>query len=227
MFVVAEKNYEEGHCPGCGARRADIVAQHKNEYHGYEYDEVTYYSILECRGCGETYFKSSSTNSEDYYHDEDPHTGEFDIVSRETNYYWPPVIQRHPPAWASDLRAKDQVLGSLFDDVYTALSNDLAVLAAIGMRTVFDRASELLEIAPNKTFQQKLEGLRISDHITQKEVSVLAVLIDAGSAAAHRGWKPKPRQLDAMTTILEAFLHRAFFLEEIGVKLGRSVPPRT
>jgi hypothetical protein len=95
------------------------------------------------------------------------------------------------------------------------------------MRTVFDRASELLGIDPEKTFKQKLNDLKVMGHITEKEVKVLTALIDAGSAAAHRGWQPKPKQLDNMITILEAFLHRAFLLEEIGAELDQGVPKRS
>ena len=94
------------------------------------------------------------------------------------------------------------------------------------MRTAFDRASELLKIHPAITFQDKLNELKVGDHITEKEKAVLGALIDAGSAAAHRGWQPKPKQLDAMMSILEAFLHRAFLLEDIGAELGRGVPKK-
>jgi len=223
---MPEKKFEEGHCPSCGSTRADVVAEHKDEYHDHHFDAVTYYKVLECRGCGQHYFKSSSSNSEDYDHSENPETGEYEMEYNETINYWPPAAKRRPPEWVDDIGFEDRVLGSLFDDVYTALSNNLGVLAAIGMRTVFDRASELLGIDPGKPFKQKLDDLKAGDHVTDKEVAVLAALIDAGSAAAHRGWQPKPKQLDAMMTILEAFLHRAFLLEDIGAELGKGVPKR-
>lgn len=223
---MAAKKFEEGHCPSCGAGRADIVAEHRDAYNSPHYDEVTYYRVLECRGCGQNYFKSTSSNSEDY---NDYYDDETDSEAREhieTVKYWPPTAKRQAPEWAHEINFKDQILGSLFDDVYTAMSNNLGVLAAIGMRTVFDRASELLGIDPTKSFQQKLDELKAGDHITGKEKAVLGELIDAGSAAAHRGWRPKPKQLDAMMIILEAFLHRAFLLEVIGVELGKGVPKR-
>lgn len=223
---MPEEKFEEGHCPKCGSTRADVVAEYKHEYHDYDFDANTFYRVLECRGCGQHYFKSSSSNSEDYGHYQNPETGEFEIIYHETINYWPPAAKRRMPEWNNLIGFKDQVLGSLFDDVYTALSNNLGVLAAIGMRTVFDRASELLGIDPGKTFQQKLNDLETKGHITQKEVATLTALIDAGSAAAHRGWQPKPQELDAMMTILEAFLHRAFLLAEIGAELGKNVPKR-
>ena len=223
---MSAKNFEEGHCPSCGSRRADVVAEHKKEYRSHDFDAVTLYRVLECRGCGQPYFKSVSSNSEEYSHYENPETGEFETEYDEVINYWPPAAKRRPPDWAFEIGFEDRVLGSLFDDVYTALSNNLGVLAAIGMRTVFDRASELLGIDPGKSFQQKLDDLKAGDHITDREITILAALIDAGSAAAHRGWQPKPKQLDAMMTILEGFLHRAFLLEGIGAELGKGVPKR-
>lgn len=223
---MVKKEFEVGHCHSCGAKRADVVAEHKKEYHGPDFDAVTYYQVLECRGCGAHYFKSNSSNSENYHCYYDDEMGLEVQENIETINYWPPTAKRMPPEWAAEIGFEDRTLGSLFDDVYTALNNNLGVLAAIGMRTVFDRASELLNIDPAKTFQDKLSELKIGDHITEKEKVVLGALIDAGSAAAHRGWQPKPKQLDAMMTILEAFLHRAFLLEDVGTELGKGVPKR-
>ena len=220
------KKFEEGHCPKCGSERADVVAECEDKYHDHDYDAVTRYKILECCGCGQHYFKSSASNSEDYYDYFDRETGQHEREYIEKISYWPPPAKWRLPEWFENIRVRDHVLGSLFNDVYTALNNNLGVLAAIGMRTVFDRASELLGIDPGKTFRQKLDDLKADDHITDKDVSILAALIDAGSAAAHQGWKPKSEQLDAMMTILETFLHRAFLLEGIGAELGSGVPRR-
>ena len=228
-LMAKKKKFETGHCPFCDCKRADVVAEHIEEhieqYDGYYY-EVTCYRVLECRGCGKHYFKSTSSNSEDTHRYVNPSTGEDEVVENEVIRYWPPAAKRRPPEWSDKIRSIDHILGSLFDDVYTALSNNLGVLAAIGMRTVFDRASELLDIDTTISFKQKLTNLKDSDHITGKERAALDSLIDAGSAAVHRGWRPRSSQLDAMMTILEAFLHRAFLLEEIGAKLGKGVPKK-
>jgi hypothetical protein len=223
---MTDKKFVEGHCPDCESERADVVAQHREDYDDGNVNGAIFYQILECRGCGKHYFKSTSSNSEDVHNFENQETGAYESEYFETIHYWPPAAKRRSPEWANEIGFEDRVLGSLFDDVYTALSNNLGVLAAIGMRTVFDRASELLGIDPDKNFQEKLKDLKDRDHITEKERLVLSVLIDAGSAAAHRGWQPKPKQLDAMMTILEAFLHRAFLLEDIGAELGKGVPKK-
>jgi Domain of unknown function (DUF4145) len=110
--------------------------------------------------------------------------------------------------------------------VYTALDNDLRVLAAIGLRTAFDRASELLGIDPNKTFAGKLSQLVVDGHIGSTEKASLDVLTDAGGAAAHRGWKPNLKQLDTLSSIMEQFVHRTFVLNAKAKRVKTSIPSR-
>ena len=215
------EKFEEGNCPRCGGQRADIVCQHADRHEDPYFHEVMYYSILECRGCGEYYFKTCYMNSYDYTMSE-----RHGCVYNKHENYWPPSGIRKKPEWKGRLIHEDHVLGSLFNDVYVALDNNLGVLAAIGMRTVFDRASELLGIDPELPFVRKLESLESEDRITGREKSVLVVLVEAGSAAAHRGWVPEPSQLDSMMAILEGFVHRVFILPDLGIELEKHVPKR-
>lgn len=218
--------FEEGHCPMCGSNRADVVAQHKESFSDDMAHGATTYSVLECRGCGYFYFKSSSWNSEGIDYNHHPITGEVTMEANVTVKLWPPATKLKRPSWSFNLGMRDTVLGSLFNDIYTALDNNLGVLAAIGMRTVFDRASELLKIDPSLSFEKKLLALKDDGQISDNEVAVLGVLIDAGSAAAHRGWRPDPKNLTDMMQILEGFLHRAIILEDVAAKLKGSVPKR-
>jgi len=41
----------------------------------------------------------------------------------------------------------------------------------------------------------------------------LEVLTEAGSAAAHRGWRPEIEELNTLMTILEQFLYRSFLID--------------
>src|SRR5438874_868421 len=112
--------------------------------------------------------------------------------------YWPSEIARPRPNWLDALHDRDISLGLLLNEMYTALDSDLRVLAAIGARTAFDRASELLGVNPAIRFQEKLNSLGASGKISLDEEKTLEVLVNAGSAAAHRGWRPKPEELNTM-----------------------------
>jgi hypothetical protein len=111
-------------------------------------------------------------------------------------------------------------------EVYVALDNDLKVLAAIGMRTTFDRASEILGVHPELSFKDKLKGLNDAGHIGDGEMTAISVLTDAGSAAAHRGWSPTNTELDTMMEILEGFINRNLVLGNATLKLKGRLPAR-
>ena len=215
-----------GKCPICPSDRAEILREHESRVDEIDFQMNSYFRVMACMGCGEIYFMSSSTNSEDFEYFEDHETGEHFQHYNETIRFWPPAGARREPEWTTQLARRDMRLRNLLRDVYTAQASGLGVLAAIGMRTVFDRASELLQIDENLSFREKLNRLRDDGYIAARDVPVLETLIDAGSAAAHRGWQPDDRQLEAMLTILEAFLQRTFVLENLRGILGAGIPQR-
>lgn len=145
-------------CPTCGAdRNAQVIAEHEVTAGPTEepFDPTlrgAAYRILKCAGCDTIYFQRESLQILS-----DESDGEFDfdelknhvlqlreydpshILDEETSY-WPaprPKLQR--PDWH---KLSDSILVSLLDSVYTALEHDLRVLAAIGMRVVFERAGK-------------------------------------------------------------------------------------
>jgi hypothetical protein len=219
----------KGHCPECGKdRNADVIGFHRLRWDNGETDlwgTVEYY-ILKCRGCESVYFKTSDYFCENINRRQNPNTGEWEDFIDETTNYWPAPSKRKRPEWISELTMIDWNLNHLFADIYTALDNDLGVLAAIGVRTVFDRASELIGVDPAISFKEKLDELLTVGKIGQDERQTLDVLTDAGSAAAHRGWNPSPEELDTMMAIIEAFLYRTFILGEAAKILKASVPEK-
>lgn len=223
-----------GHCPRCGADRwADVIARHKEEWSEPEIAVwvATEFRILKCRGCEVVYIQKHQSGSEYYSLEENPFTGEQDTVERPFVTHWPIPTRRKKPDWLSEnilglSRLTDPDLQRLLGEVYSALDSELSVLAAIGIRTSFDRASELLGIDPERTFNEKLAALQMGGHIGTKEQEILTALTDAGSAAAHRGWRPSSQELGTMMEIIEGFLHRSFILDSEAKKLKTMVPKR-
>jgi hypothetical protein len=172
-----------GHCPNCDAdRNAEVLAEDTIE----DEDKVTgvwaksSYSILRCLGCDRRYIRHAEACSEDAEWEDDPATGETYWEIKERVTYWPASpsnsqkARRVLPAWLG-LGLLDQLfrqgfasdypaLATLLAEVYTALDNDLQTLATIGMRTVFDCASQLLGCDPNQSFSESsknsLQGTR-------------------------------------------------------------------
>lgn len=202
----------KGPCAACGPERNfDVVAAYTE---GYDWGEVDH-RIVRCRGCNRVRFESDKHYNE--HHEDRNHYIE----------YWPKLPKRRAPLdLVIVLMDRDADLARLFCDIYVAMDNSLDVLTAIAIRTVFDRASEAFGVDPATTFQKKLAQLQDLGKIGDTERTNLAVLVDAGSAAAHRGWRPTSEQLDRLVSIIENFLLRNFVLNPAGEVLRSTIPPR-
>jgi hypothetical protein len=96
----------------------------------------------------------------------------------------------------------------------------------MGMRAVFERACDLFDIRPDKSFAKKLDQLHNDGHITGVDKEILEILTDAGSAAAHRGWEPDLQQLITLASFMDQFVRTNFILKKEAEKLKKSIPPR-
>lgn len=225
-------------CSECGgARNCDVRAHYQksgDEGNGFLHWWTDWY-VLECRGCEHTFVQKCSTNSEDlrhFYND----AGEEDSELIETLSYWPAPSKRPKPEWLWDFGegiADAHRLEQAIMEVYGALDADLPILAAIGMRTCFDVAAILLGIDEDLPFAKKLDELVQRKKIGGVDKDRLALLVDAGSASVHRGWRPKPKELDTLAEILEHFVFEAFVapsrrsrLDAEAKKLEGTVPSR-
>lgn len=224
-----ESKVVKGHCPKCGPDRlADVVGRHRDFWKDDD-DHVwltTHYRILSCRGCTKPYFQEEQIFSEDVDYRFNHRTGEEETFIPSTFKYWPSPLKRKPPDWIERIFTVDESLSSLLDEIYAALNNDMHVLAAIGIRTAFDRASELLGVSANIRFDQKIDRLLTTGKIGIEEKDILAVLTDAGSAAAHRGWRPGVDQIATMISAIEQFLYRNFLLGNEFKKFKNAYPAR-
>lgn len=219
---------ERGHCPQCGPdRNADIVAAHEKRWDdedGLGIWSIDTYSILRCRGCHAIYVKRSWVFSEDMDYETDPRTGEEHPVLKPSVTYWPAPAKRRRPDWLDKI--EDHTLMQLLDEVYSALDGDQRVLAAIGARTILDHAMVLAGANEADTFADKLKALQSAGTISPEEKASLVILTDAGSAATHRGWRPKPEELATIFDGTEAFLQREFVQKPAVKAMKASVPPK-
>lgn len=202
------------YCSSCGGDRNCEVRGHHRQAGG---DDEGYHSwhtdwyILTCRGCDHVFAQSVSTDSEDYELGYDSRGDEM-IEYNERIETWPARSKRDIPDWFShqivetDIKNANALNASL-RELYGALDADLMVLASIAIRTSFDIAAELLGVDPALSFPEKMESLVNKGHIVEADKASIEILIDAGSASAHRGWRPSLADVDALTTALEDFIH--------------------
>lgn len=216
MVSVSSKMKKAG-CSECGGERnCDILGDYDDRDSDGDMSWSTHWHLLRCRGCEHVFVQTVSTNSEDidYYYEEDGSTGGHYC---ETIAYWPALSTRSSPVWLNQISipGKDcSLLNTYLNELYGALNSDLNTLSAIGIRTSFDMAAELLGVEESRTFKQKLEALVASNHIGALGLERLETLIEAGNASAHRGWRPKAEDLEIMMEVLEHFIHDAFVAPE-------------
>lgn len=235
--ATAAPTIRKAECSNCGGpRNCDVRGHHDKRYWDEDFQASTEWFILECRGCENVFVETVDTNSEDYdkFYEED---GSTRIVYNETIKYWPALSKRPKPEWMTEtgVEALDvEALDAAMLELYGALDNDLRMLAAIGIRTAYDIASELLGANPTLSFAQKLDSLVTSGRIGIADKDRLGTMVDAGSASAHRGWRPKADELNTIMDVLEHFIAEAFVapgrrkkLDEGAAKLKKTVPERT
>jgi hypothetical protein len=112
------------------------------------------------------------------------------------------------PEWTYQLPNE---IRSLVQEVYIANSSNLPALCAMGIRAAIDVTSVAALGYDAGLFNIKLNKLKEVGHITEVQRKHLSAVVDAGSAAAHRGFTPES---DAVSTMLDAMQHllQAHFL---------------
>jgi hypothetical protein len=219
----------KGNCPNCGTGTRAFVrcrhtVDHPDDGDGTSASDTGL--ILECCGCAIVYFRQDFWFSEWDEVVDHPITGEPSMHRGIRHTYWPPPAVRKRPAWLERVQKRDTKLAELLNEMYSALDGDLRVLAAIGVRTAFDRATELLGVDPAISFGEKLRCLVDDGRVSGDEKRTLAVLVDASGAAAHRSWRPSRDQLATMLDAIESFLHRALVVNDGIGKLEASFPAK-
>lgn len=210
----------KGHCPKCGSNRnANVIGTATEQWDDKiqvskteSYDLYGYetYRLLKCCGCDTAYIQREAWFSE----------GDDAVIT-----HWPSPARRQRPNWLTDLN--DTTLRCLLEEVYGALDADFRVLAAIGARTVLDRTMVLNGAEESSMFPQKLAKLQEKNVLSEHEKELLEPLINAGSAAAHRAWKPTSDQLNTIMSVIEGFVHRILVQQEAVDALKKHVTEKT
>ena len=132
-------------------------------------------------------------------------------------------MSRQLPSWVWDVD-DDEIIG-LFQEVYAALQADSRRLALMGCRAIVDLIM-VAQLGDDKGgFEQKLNMLVEKSLISRPDGEVLGQAIEAGSAAAHRGYRPSPESLELVVSIVE-HLARSIQLRDAAPELDRTTPKR-
>jgi hypothetical protein len=96
----------------------------------------------------------------------------------------------------------------------------------MGARTLVDIVI-LEKVGDVGGFGQKLKELEAAGFVSSKNREVLEAALDAGSAAAHRGYAPKESDVNLVMNIVENLLQAVYVLHDAGEKLRKATPARS
>lgn len=202
------------HCNSCSretnhAVLATNTAFSEDTDHEYgPFEEKDTFAILQCLGCEERTVRRSF---------------EHEAYGEGIPEFYPPRISRRTPLWKDKL--PKQIL-AVVEEVYRALQADSPRLATIGARTIIDLVI-LDKVGDVGTFVEKLTALEKQGYVGRKNREFVAVALEAGSAAAHRGVAPEIADLNRVMDIVESLLESIYVLEELAQRLRQITPPRS
>lgn len=127
------------------------------------------------------------------------------------------------PEWLTKLPDPAQVL---MREVHLAMDAELYSLSAMGMRAVVDVISVDLLAGDAGSFNAKVDGLAKAGHLSPSQHNALNAVVDAGNAAAHRGFVPTRDAAQAMLDALEVVLKTAYVLPGAAQSLQAMTPKR-
>lgn len=216
-------------CPDCARNTNCIVLFSKGKEtpdEGTGIYQFDVFSVLECLGCETVFFQKVHKNSENYFPSENE-DGSWGNEYFDIKQYWPNTKKFVIRAFSiDDFRRKNADFADLLSTVYQAANDNLSVLAAIGIRTCFDLYALEMDVDDKLPFAKKLEKLKELGVIGETQLEALKVLVDAGNAAAHRGWKPKTKELELLLDILADRISEHYFRSETLEELRKTIPTR-
>ncbi len=215
------------HCGDCvGKRNHKVIVEHKcrdmfDDEHCLWVDYE--YLIVKCLGCDHISFLSKSLFSEDIYPVGYDQSGEVKYEADWVEKLYPPPLYRQKPEWFDDL--PDPVLQTIFDELYKSLQSESLFLATFGARTILDRLI-VLNVGDKGNFKEGIKALQNGGFLSDHEKRILEPTLEAGHAAAHRGYTPSSEEMKTILDTIESLVHRLLVLPAQAELLKDSVPVR-
>ena len=193
----------------------DVLAKHEDfntfGHAGYVYDG---YFIIKCAGCGWIHFIHRHQTQSGY----DP----YNRVKKGFTTEYPPPVARAEPEWLSEV---DETLKQILQECYVALQNGSRILATTGARTALEHLM-LMSIGDQGSFRGNIEKFIEQGYVQSNLKQSLLDALEAGHAAAHRGYAPTDDVLSSLFDILEGIINATLILPGRASEVQKVTPPR-
>lgn len=177
------------------------------------FDWKTMSYTLRCRGCGDTCLREEITG---------------DVIDADNPQvrYKPRRLWARPPSWVGKLWQVNPGLSDLLDEVYSATNEHQTRLLAMAIRTALDYAMNNI-VGDMGGFEEKLQEMVAQGHLSANDQKNLAIVVDAGSATSHRGYKTSDRaHLQEMLTVMENVIRNHYITGPALLAMRKTIPPR-
>lgn len=217
MSAAAKSKTMWSHRNECGRDTKHAIVHRAAKRRTYDDDEYSVevgsdWTIVQCCGCEEVSMRRVDWCSEDD-RSEGPNPPTF----------FPPRVSRRKPDWVSR-ESGVEPYQDLLEEVYTALHADSRRLAMMGARALIDMVITNT-VGDQGNFGKGLDELEKRALIGKRDRKIIDAAVDAGSAAAHRGHRPKVDEVNVVIDIVERMIH-AEILDAKTKELAASTPPR-
>jgi hypothetical protein len=140
--------------------------------------------------------------------------------------YEPPRLWRRAPNWLPSLASLDDDLNELLYEIYSATNPAQVRLLAMGVRSALDYVMAKMLEADVGSFNDKLDRMVEREYLTPQQRDNLEIVIDAGSASQHRGFKPSQDLLDEMLAVMESIIRAHYITGPMLETAKKMIPPR-
>lgn len=187
--------------------------------------------ILECAGCHTLSFRNTYAVAYSAKRNR-----KRNLISGSMDKIYPPASERRRLSLLPMMRLEHRDVFNIvriYKEVCDAYGSENLFLAAYGARTLIDIVVST-EAGDRGTFPEKLKRLLTEGRISQYMATTSSAAFDAGSATAHRGYRPSREDTSLLIDAAEALL-KHFYLDpqqladqaEKAGEMSKRIPPRT
>lgn len=218
----------QAHCNKClGVKAHDLLhmeSQNWNEVidarHRIEIDWGENWQLIRCCGCKEIHVLHQTWHSEDI----DPEDGP---ITR--SHYYPPSVFRQKPIWRRQVlpfNVRLREFDSLYDEIYDALSIGAYRLCAMGIRALVEKIMTE-QVGDCGTFESTIKAFFEKGYVAPFQQDMFRnVLVEAGHAAMHRGFKPDGPTVTTLLDIVENIMNAIYYQPMVSDQVKRNIPAR-
>lgn len=207
-------------CSACDLKTNHIVIKSvgnrwsETDYHSYSIEGLEMFEIVKCQGCENYSFRSTSTNSEDCFTDNE--TGE-DIYPDHEHVYPNRLEGRKLLQNTQYLPFEIQ---KVYKETHGALCSKFNVLAGVGIRTIAESVCKE-EGAQGANLERRIDDLSAKGILTNQEAVTLHSTRILGNRTAHEIITPKDEELDVAMDIIENIIKTVYIIPKKAERLKK------